>query len=396
MANTRNYLDASGLQSLWAKVKGQDSSLFSKLVGASADASAANTIYGAKKYAADVTDAALVAAQSHTDAEIGKLDASVKSADATATAGEVTPASTVAAVKNVEVVEENGKITGVNVEGVLADAAGAAAAVLGSDGDASTAMTVYGVKAYAAGLVADAVSASGDSLIDASASENHVSIAAQQALVDAVANANSALQSVSASGSDYIDALFSAKDANAQALSIELTIQRVADASSTAKGLAESSDVKAYVEGKIADLGTPLEFIGAFTTKPTEGHGGRALKAGDVYINPTNHKEYIYSEGAWVEFGDEGSYALKTTKIVADSSFLSVAGTGQLEQDVRVDLGSDAKENIAKGLEAHGWGDHALAGYAKNASLLDVSKRLNALEESLVPISQQQIDEICV
>lgn len=68
--------------------------------------------------------------------------------------------------------------------------------------------------------------------------------------------ANSALQTVSASGTNYITASAATKTGNdgakTQAISVSATIQTVANASASAKGLAEASDVKSYADGLLA------------------------------------------------------------------------------------------------------------------------------------------------
>lgn len=79
-----------------------------------------------------------------------------------------------------------------------------------------------------------------------------------------------------------------------------------------------SKAVADYVDDKVTALGTPLKFVGAGNTLP----GVASSSQGDVYLNTTTHKEYVFDGTNWVEFGDEGSYALKT---------ISVTGTGALE-----------------------------------------------------------------
>ena len=65
--------------------------------------------------------------------------------------------------------------------------------------------------------------------------------------------ADSALQSI-AKGTDgsYVTTSVSAKENNSQSVAVAVTIQGVATAGSSAMGLAEASDVKAYVDNKVA------------------------------------------------------------------------------------------------------------------------------------------------
>jgi hypothetical protein len=67
------------------------------------------------------------------------------------------------------------------------------------------------------------------------------------------AKADSALQSI-AKGTDgsYVTTSVSAKENNSQSVGVAVTIQGVATAGSNAMGLAEASDVKAYVDNKVA------------------------------------------------------------------------------------------------------------------------------------------------
>lgn len=121
------------------------------------------------------------------------------------------------------------------------DTKGAAAAVLGKSTDASTEKTVYGAIALAnekatPGLVDEKITAAG----------NNYATAAQGTKAD------NALQSVSASGDDYITASAGAKAGNSQTITVSTNVQAVSSASASAKGLAEASDVKNYVDNHVS------------------------------------------------------------------------------------------------------------------------------------------------
>ena len=121
------------------------------------------------------------------------------------------------------------------------DATGAAAAVLGKSTDKSTEKTVYGAIALAnekatPGLVDEKITAAG----------NNYATAAQGTKAD------NALQSVSASGDDYITASAGAKANNSQTITVSTNVQAVSSASASAKGLAEASDVKNYVDNHVS------------------------------------------------------------------------------------------------------------------------------------------------
>lgn len=121
------------------------------------------------------------------------------------------------------------------------DTKGAAATVLGKSGDKSSDKTIYGVIALASEKATP-------SLVDekiATAGEKYAT-AAQGTKAD------NALQSVSALGDDYITASAGAKADNSQEITVSTKVQAVSSASASAKGLAEASDVKDYVDNHVS------------------------------------------------------------------------------------------------------------------------------------------------
>ena len=121
------------------------------------------------------------------------------------------------------------------------DTSGAAAAVLGKSTDTSTEKTVYGAIALAnekatPSLVEEKITAAG----------TKYATAAQGTKAD------NALQSVSASGDNYITASAGAKAGNSQTITVSTNVQAVSSASARAKGLAEASDVKNYVDNHVS------------------------------------------------------------------------------------------------------------------------------------------------
>lgn len=122
------------------------------------------------------------------------------------------------------------------------DAAGSAAAVKGDKtNDTSASETVYGAIALANEKVTPSQV---DSKIEA-AGKNYATTAQGT-------KADNALQSVTAEGDSYVSASAVAKSDNSQKITVSTTVQAVSSASDTAKGLAEASDVKNYVDNHVA------------------------------------------------------------------------------------------------------------------------------------------------
>lgn len=94
------------------------------------------------------------------------------------------------------------------------------------------------------------------------------------------------------------------------------------------------------IEAKDLGLTGALVFLGVTTSLIADGVTTNPIKingkdvtaiTGNVVLY--NHKEFVWASSSWEELGDEGSYALKTVKIITTSP---ITGGGSLEKDVTI------------------------------------------------------------
>ena len=190
----------------------------------------------------------------------------------------------------------------------------------------------------------DGTLATTNKLLTKSAADGYYATAAQGTKADSaiqtLSSGNTTALSVTKNGTSY-------------------TITPNTDAVSANNGkLTTGAQVKTYVDAAIAAIGTAVVFVGVSTSDPsgTSGatvSGHTTWKKGEVVLY--NNKEYINVTGSntssqtpnpnWKELGDEGSYALKTTKIQATNGLTITAG-GTLASDTTIGIDTTTKGKI--------------------------------------------------
>ena len=102
----------------------------------------------------------------------------------------------------------------------------------------------------AAAKAAEAAQGTADKALANAATADGKAVAAQNRADAAYTLADGKVSSVTASGAGYLT--LSATEGKTPAISGSLTVQAVADATSSKKGLAEAYDVKSYVDNKVS------------------------------------------------------------------------------------------------------------------------------------------------
>lgn len=97
--------------------------------------------------------------------------------------------------------------------------------------------------------------------------------------------AETALQSVTGENGTYTSVVVGEKSNGVQGVKVNLTTQAVDTATSTAKGLAEASDVKTYVDNQDASVKTSLIGVESADTKDSDTIWGAKKYAADLVAN---------------------------------------------------------------------------------------------------------------
>ena len=108
------------------------------------------------------------------------------------------------------------------------------------------------------------------------------------------------------------------------AITANVATSAIAD-NDTSADLTTKAQVATYVAEKTAGLTGAMHYKGEVAAIPP---ATGTYESGDVVLLASSSKEYIYDGTSWTEFGDEGSYALKTVTITAGNG---LTGGGSLE-----------------------------------------------------------------
>lgn len=202
------------------------------------------------------------------------------------------------------------------------DAAGAAAAVLGTPEDPQTANTVYGVKAYVDYEVTNAmadVTAEAQELINGLDSDGQtagtgevISAVSQTDGVITVQKKTLAAADIPTIEQTQVNGLTAALAGKQDTLVFNTAYNAETNKAATMTD----------VQNAVAGLSGAMHYVGESTTDPTE-EGGPTIashegdyQAGDVCSYES--KEYVYDGENWRELGDESSYAVKGAIVDAD------------------------------------------------------------------------------
>lgn len=113
------------------------------------------------------------------------------------------------------------------------------------------------------------------------------------------------------------DQVYYLKDAEARALLETLGTAAQKDIAAGVSADEAGLVTGAQVHAAIAQVSGALQFVGKFDSLDAAGESGQSFKNGDIIL--VGVKEYIRYEGAWIELGDEGIYALKSVTIGTQS-----------------------------------------------------------------------------
>lgn len=166
----------------------------------------------------------------------------------------------------------------------------------------------------------------------------------------------------------------------------------------------------ADITGAVADLNGAMHFEGVYKEMPSVNHDGEAFKAGDVII--VGKTEYVFSNGEFVELGDEGAIAAALEALsqslvgAADKTLTIKQENGKVTAtEVAIQIAESQVTGLEKDLEDLGKEDERLAGLIGtnttaigkiNGDDAGKSMRTVAAEEALAKVQALDVANITV
>lgn len=268
---------------------------------------------------------------------------------------------------NAETAETNAETAEANAETAATNAASSASAAATSASNASSSASSAATSASAASTSATAAASSASSASSsasaASTSASNASTSATNAATSATNAASSATSASNSASTATTQATNAASSASAAA-----TSATAAQTAQTAAEAARDSALAAY--DNFDD-----RYLGPKASDPTVDNDGNALLTGALYYNTTSAVMKVYTGSSWVAAYVSAAGVLLAANNLSDLTNVVTARTN-LGLGTSATTNSTAYATAAQGTNADtafGWGNHALAGYAADSSVVKLT-----------------------
>lgn len=344
---------------------------------------------------ASATSAASSATAAANSATAADTSADSASTSATNAAGSATTAST--AATNASSSASSASSSATTAASEASDAADSAAAAAASASSASSSASTATTQASNASSSASSASTSASTATtkasEASTSATNAASSASTASTQATNASNSAsaastsetnAASSAADAADSADnASLASTSASNSATNAATSATNAANSSSSAATYASNADSSASSASTSASTATAAKdaalaaldsfddrYLGSKTTAPSVDNDGNALVSGALYFNTTTNEMKVYDGTQWLNAYASLSGALLATNNLSDLNSVSTArtnlGLGTAATTASTDYATAAQGTKAD--TAHGWGNHASAGYLASSS----------------------------
>ena len=288
-----------------------------------------------------VTEQAVLATNKATEAANSASSASASATDASNSA---TSASTSATTATTKASEASNSATS-----AATSATSAATSATSATASATTATTK--------------ASEAATSATNAATSETNAATSATTATTKASEAATSATTATTKAGEASTSATNAASSATSASTSASTATTKASEASTSAASAASSYD-------SFDD-----RYLGAKSSAPSVDNDGDALITGALYFDTTSDSMKVYSGSSWLDAYASLSGALLATNNLSDLNNVSTArtnlGLGTAATTASTDYATAAQGTKAD--TAHGWGNHASAGYLTGNQTITLS-----------------------